>query len=92
MTELLIVSLSTAFIVTAVEELIYPIGKFKGLVALVFSFLGAYFTVSGTWGLVTFTAIASSFAGMFLSMSAMNLIETRDSRAVRNLPRRIPPL
>jgi hypothetical protein len=92
MTELLIVSLSTAFIVTAVEELIYSIGKFKGLLALACSFLGAYFTVSGTWGLITFTAIASSFAGMFLSMSAMNLIETRDSRTVRNLPRRIPPL
>jgi hypothetical protein len=92
MTALLITSLATAFALTVVEELLFSLRKWRGLFAFTVSMLGAYFTVQHDLGLIVFTALGSAFAGTAASMSILNLVESRDPRIVRGLPRRIPPL
>jgi hypothetical protein len=92
MTELVIVALATACVLTAVEELIITLGKWRGLLALIMGSLGSYFTLQHGWGLIIFTALASSFTGMTASLLVADLIESRNPRTLRGLPRRIPPL
>jgi hypothetical protein len=92
MTALLITSLATAFALTVIEELLFSLKKWRGFFAFAVSMLGAYFTVQQNWGLIVFTALGSAFAGTAASMAILNLVESRDPRIVRGLPRRIPPL
>ncbi|CAB4152566.1 hypothetical protein UFOVP621_16 [uncultured Caudovirales phage] len=92
MTALLITSLATAFALTVVEELLFSLRKWRGLFAFAVSMLGSYFTVQQDWGLIVFTALGSAFAGTAAAISILNLVESRDPRIVRGLPRRIPPL
>lgn len=92
MLSLVVASLSTAFVLTAVEELVANLGKYRGLAAFFFSLLGVYFTGTTKPGLLIFTALAAGFAGITLSVSVVSLLESRDPRIVRRLPRRVPPL
>lgn len=92
MTELLIVSLSTAFIITAVEELLFNMGKWRGLLALFVSIIGSYLTLRHNWGFIVFTSFGASFAGMTCAMLVGTLIEAREPRVVSGLPRRVPPI
>jgi hypothetical protein len=92
MISLVIASLSTAFVLTAVEELIKNLGKYRGLLALGIGFLGTYFTGTHTPGMLIFTSLAAGFVGLTCSMSVLSLIESRNPRIVRGMPRRVPPL
>jgi len=92
MVTLVITALATAFVLTAIEELVRNLGKFRGLVAFLISLLGAYFTGPNDWGMIIFTAFAGAFAGLACSMSILNLIESREPRTLRGMPQRIPPL
>jgi len=92
MTELIIVSLSTAFVLTAVEELLISLGKWRGLLALVVSLFASYFVIDHTWGLIVFTSFAASFLGMTCTMLVRTLLEVNDPRTLRGVPRRVPPL
>jgi len=92
MISLVIASLATAFVLTAVEELVINLGKYRGLLAFFISLLGTYFTDTTKPGMLIFTALASAFAGITLSVSVVSLLESRDPRIVRRLPRRVPPL
>jgi len=92
MTDLVIISLAVAFVLTGVEELIFPIGKWRGLLALVLSTLASIATVEQKWGIVICTALACSFASMTCAMLVSTLIDSRDPRVLRGVPRRVPPL
>lgn len=92
MTELIIAALSTAFILTAVEELIISLGKWRGLLALVLSILASYFIMDHNWGRIIFTALGASFLGMTCTMLVRTLLEVNDPRTLRGVPRRVPPL
>jgi hypothetical protein len=92
MISLVIASLATAFVLTAVEELLMNLGKYRGLLAFLVSLLGAYFTDTTKPGMLIFTGFAAAFAGITLSVSVVSLLESRDPRIVRRLPRRVPPL
>jgi hypothetical protein len=92
MTNLVIISLATAFILTAVEELLIFLGKWRGLLALLLSFIASYSIGIHSWGMLVFLSLAGSFGGMTCAMLVPTLIESRDPRIVRGLPRRVPPL
>lgn len=92
MTELVIISLATAFVISAVDELLFPLGKWRGLVSLGISILGSVMLVEYNVGLIAFTALASSFGGIVCSMLVRTLVESNDPRLVRGVPKRIPPL
>lgn len=92
MTTLLIAALATAFVLTGIEELLGSLGKYRGFVALILSGLSVYFTEQVPVGLLVFTSLAAAFAGLTLSVSVVNLLESRDTRIVKRLPRRVPPL
>lgn len=92
MISLVIASLATAFVLTAIEELIINLGKYRGLVALAISSLGVYFTGTTLPGMLIFTSLAAGFAGLTLAISVATLLESRSVRVVRGLPRRVPPI
>lgn len=89
---LLVISLATAFVITAIEGLFVPLGKWRGLVALIMSSLGAVFALGLNYGMLVFTSLASSFLSMVISLLVTNLLESQDPRTLRGLPRRVPPL
>ena len=92
MTELIIASLATAFILTAVEELLIALGKWRGLLAFVLSLLASYFVMDHNWGRIVFTSLAASFLGMTCTLLVRTLLEVNDPRTMRGVPRRVPPL
>jgi hypothetical protein len=92
MNNLIIAALSTAFILTGIEELLGSLGKYRGFAALFLSGLAVYFTGEVPIGSLIFTSFAAAFAGLTLSVSVVNLLESRDTRIVKRLPRRVPPL
>lgn len=93
MTILLICALSTAFVLRAVEELVFPLKKLRGIFALL---LAAGFTfLMGVAGLelIPYT-LASAFAGLVMALVVESTLTSSDdlSRIVREMPRRVPPL
>lgn len=93
MTTLLICSLATAFILTAVEELIFPLKKLRGLFATLlaggFSFAMGVALIE----LLPYT-LAAAFAGLVTALVVESTLTTKDDldRIVKELPRRVPPL
>jgi len=92
MTDLVIISLATAFVLTGVEELLISLGKWRGILALLLSLIGTISIGTSGWGVLVFLSLASSFGGMTCAMLVSTLIDSRDPRAIRGVPRRVPPL
>lgn len=86
MTEVILSGLATACILTAVEGLIFQLGKWRGLLAL-----GA--SVASLVSLGTPTAylpvygLATAFLGLFFSVLTEQLFTPLDAK---QLPRRVP--
>ena len=93
MTTLIISALATAFVISAFEGLVQSLGKWRGLVALVLSSISVVIFNSGLDSaqqvLVSFGA---SFLSITFSMLAISLVDMSDTRVVKGMPRRIPPL
>jgi hypothetical protein len=93
MTTLLICSLSTAFILTAVEELIFPLNKLRGLFATLVAVGASYIMGVAGLELIPYT-LASAFAGLVMALVVESTLTTKAdlNRIMRELPRRVPPL
>lgn len=88
MSNVLIAALATACVLTAFESLILPLGKWRGLVALLFSTLSCL--IIGPLGRITFFAIlAATFVGLTMSLIVEQTFTGMDSR---QLPRRVPKI
>ena len=86
----LIAGLSTACILTAVEGLLISLGKFRGLVALIFSMIACLVMEPFNRASV-FSILASTFVGLTASLFVEQTFTGISVREFRNLPRRVPP-
>jgi hypothetical protein len=91
MTELLLISFATAFIISAIEGTLISLGKWRGLVALLLSAGGAYLIVPD-WKVAIVTSLASSFIGMCSAVLIETTIEKANIKTVNRMPRRVPPM
>ena len=85
---ILIAALATAFILTAVESLLIPLGKWRGLLALGISML-ALINLEVKWLYLVVYAFASTFVGLTLSILVDQLFTGSTRRDFRDLPRRV---
>lgn len=92
MTVVFIVALATSCVLTAIEELLISIGRWRGLVALIVSIAGVL--VLTPLGLEqVFYTLAATYLGLSFSIIIEALLPaTTMQRTGRNLPRRVPPL
>ena len=91
MTTLFVVAMAAAFVITAVEELLMPLDKLKGLIALIMSTVGCLVMRSFDWDQV-FYIFASTFIALTVSVVVETLFTGRTRREELGLPKRIPPL
>jgi predicted PurR-regulated permease PerM len=90
-TTVLLVALAACFAITAFEEFVRPIGRFRGFVALILSLSNL---------LVSKDSVASSaisiLASAFLTLVILSFMDksfgTIPESMARRLPRRVPPL
>jgi hypothetical protein len=87
---ILISAFAVACILTAIEGFYRSIGKWRGLVALVFSSIFCV-TLEVRLRYLAIYILASLFAGLTLSLLVEQLFVGTNDRDLRNLPRRIPP-
>lgn len=91
MTTLFVVAMAAAFVITAVEELLMPLDKFKGLIALIMSTVGCLVMRPLGWDQIFYT-----FAATFVALTTSVVVETvftgRTRREELGLPKRVPPL
>lgn len=91
MVDILIISMASACILTAVEGLLISLGKFRGLLALGAS-IGGFLSLGIKTSYLPVYGLAATFGGLTLSLF-VELIFTEQPTAVsRRLPNRIPPL
>lgn len=91
MTELLVAAWATACLLTAIEELLISLGKWRGLLALSMSTVACIVLMPMGWNLI-FYVLASAFVGLTSSVVVENLVTGTPERIQRGLPRRVPPL
>lgn len=91
MTDLIVAALSTACLLTAIEELLISIGKWRGLVALSMSTVACLVLRPMGWDQI-FYVFASAFLGLVSSVVVETVFMGQPERMSRGLPRRIPPL
>lgn len=93
MTTFILCALVAAFVLVAVEELIFPLKKFRGLLAIVVSGLSVYSMGIADIQIIVYT-LASAFAGLVMALVVESTLTKPDdmSRIMRELPRRVPPL
>lgn len=84
----IISSLATACILTAVEGLLRPLGKFRGLAALILSMLFCFNFKVAIAHMIAYT-LATTFIGLTLSLLVEQLFIGTSSREMRGLPKRI---
>jgi uncharacterized protein involved in cysteine biosynthesis len=84
----LIAGLATACILTAVESLIKPLGKWRGLLALVLSLLACLNLNTRLLYIVVYT-LASTFVSLTLSLAAEQILVGVSPRQGRGLPNRV---
>lgn len=89
--ELVTLSFATAFIISAIEGVFFSLNKWRGLVAILLSGAGAYYTISDV-PVAVLTALAASFIGMTASVLVESSIDRANVKVVNRMPRRIPPL
>jgi hypothetical protein len=85
---ILIAALATAFILTAIENLLIPLGKWRGLLALGLSML-ALINLEVKWLYLVVYAFASTFIGLTLSILVEQIFDGSTRRKFRDLPRRV---
>jgi hypothetical protein len=86
---ILISALAIACILTAIETFYKPIGKWRGLVALLFAIL--FDITLGTRLLhLPIYILATTFVGLTISLMVDQLFVGTNDRDMRNLPKRIP--
>jgi hypothetical protein len=86
----LIAGLSTACVLTAVEGLLVSLGKFRGLVSLIFSMVACLVMEPFNRESV-FSILASTFVGLTLSMFVEQTFTGVSTREFRKLPERVAP-
>lgn len=86
MTDVIIAGMATACILTAVEGLIIPLGKWRGLLALGAS-VGALVSLTTPLSYLPVYGLATAFLGLVLSLAVEQLFTGIDAK---ELPRRIP--
>lgn len=86
MTEVIIAGLATACILTAVEGLIFALGKWRGLLALGAA-LGSLVGLSTPTSYLPVYGLATAFLGLVLSLLVEQVFSTPDAK---QLPRRVP--
>lgn len=91
MTELLVAAWATACLLTAIEELLISLGKWRGLLALSMSTVACFVLMPIGWDLI-FYVLASAFVGLTSSVIVENVVTGTPERIQRGLPRRVPPL
>jgi hypothetical protein len=84
----LIAALATACILTAVESLIKPLGKWRGLLALVLSLLACLNLNTRPLYLVVY-ALASTFVSLTVSLATEQILVGTSPRQERGLPNRV---
>lgn len=87
----MIAGLATACILTAVESLIKPLGKWRGLLALVLSLLACLNLNTRPLYLVVYT-LATTFVGLTLSLATEQVLTGISPRQARGLPNRVDRL
>jgi hypothetical protein len=91
MTELFVAAWATACLLTAIEELLISLGKWRGLLALSMSTVTCLVLRPMGWDQI-FYILASAFVGLTSSVIIENLVTGTPDRVQRGLPRRVPPL
>lgn len=91
MEQILIAGLAAACILTAVEGLIISIGKWRGLLALVLTFLGCW-NLGVSWEHMALYTLAATFTSLTLSIAVEQVFTGTSSRQARNLPNRVDRL
>lgn len=91
MTSLLVAAWATACVLTAIEELLISLGRWRGLLALTMSTVACLVLRPMAWDQI-FYILAASFLGLISSVVTENLITGTPDRVTRGLPRRVPPL
>ena len=92
METLLLASLSAAFVINAIDELLFPIGKWRGLVSLAVSTACVFLTGDCPLTKSIFMSMAGGFTSLVIT-AIIGLSVPKDMvRVQRGLPRRVPPL
>jgi hypothetical protein len=87
----MIAGLATACILTAVESLIKPLGKWRGLLALVLSLLACINLETKLLYLVVYT-LATTFVSLTISLATEQILVGISPRQSRGLPNRVDRL
>jgi hypothetical protein len=87
----MIAGLATACILTAVESLIKPLGKWRGLLALILSILFCLNLGTPLLHLVVYS-LATTFVGLTLSLATEQVLTGISPRQARGLPNRVDRL
>lgn len=91
MTTLVISSLAIAGILTAIEGLVTPIGKWRGLVAIIFGIIFPFILGVTDYTLIVYS-IATAFVGLTASLAVEQAFTGVSVRQMRGLPRGIDRL
>lgn len=88
MTEVLLVALAACFFVSGIEEIITPLGRWRGLAAIILSLPLLFLNDS------ILESIVSIFASSFLVLVIISYTQSGviSESMARRLPRRVPPL
>jgi uncharacterized protein involved in cysteine biosynthesis len=84
----LIAGLATACILTAVESLIKPLGKWRGLLALILSLLACLNLNTVPLYLLVYT-LAATFVSLTVSLATEQILVGISPRQSRGLPNRV---
>jgi hypothetical protein len=91
MIELLVAAWATACVLTAIEELLISLGRWRGLLALFMSTIACLVMLPMSLNLI-FYVLASAFVGLTSSIVVETVFTGTPERVSRGLPRRVPPL
>lgn len=84
MSEVLLVALAVACILTALEGLVFSMGKWRGLIAITISLI-FLIMLGDIWPHIFVDTLAATFVGLTASL----FVEQAFSQDVRTLPRRV---
>ena len=85
---ILIASLATAFVLTAIDSLLIPLGKWRGPLAFVLGAL-ALINLEVKWMYLFVYACASTFIGLTVSLLVDQIFKGTTRRDLQDLPRRV---
>jgi hypothetical protein len=88
---ILIAGLATACVLTAVEGLLTPLGKWRGLLALGLATAGC-FNLGAPLSQIITHVLAAAFVGLTLSIAVEQVFSGISVRQARGLPNRVDKL